>query len=242
MTINQSEIKVGNITAILIRKKIKNLHLSVLPPDGRVRVSAPLSMNDDAIKMLIATRLSWIHKQQSKFESQERQTYREYVSGESHYYLGKKYRLEVLYKDERPKVILKGKTKIILSVRPGTDLTKRHKIMQSWYRTELYKFVEAKLPYWEQKIGIHVNELKIKRMKTRWGTCNSRASRIWLNLELAKKPPQCIEYVLVHEMIHFLENKHNDSFRKYMDRYYPNWKYIRDELNKNPLAFEVWEF
>lgn len=242
MTINQTEIKVGGITATLIRKQIKNLHLSVLPPDGKVRVSAPQSMSDDAIKMLIATRLAWIKKQQNKYRTQERQTPREYVSGETHYYFGKGYRLEVLYENQPQRVYIKGKSKIVVSVRPGADKEKRKQIMQAWYRRELESFIAGKLSYWEDKIGVHVKELKIKRMKTRWGTCNSKVGRIWLNTELAKKAPQCIEYVLVHEMIHLLVTKHNDIFKQHMDRFFPKWQYTRDELNKSPLAYEVWDY
>lgn len=226
----------------VVRKPIKNLHLSVLPPLGRVRVSAPLAMKDDAIRILLATRLSWIKKQKAKFETQERQTPREYISGESHYFLGKRYRLEVVFEDKPPQAKLNGKSKIVLHVRPSSGLAKREEVMLEWYRDQLKTLLNELLPKWQEKIGVRVKDWGIKRMKTRWGTCNQKAGRIWLNLELAKKPFACIEYVVVHELLHLIEKKHNGIFVDLMTKHLPKWRGIKEELNRFILSHEEWKY
>jgi len=213
-----------------------------LPPLGKVRVTAPLAMKDDAIHTLLATRLAWIRKQQIKFESQERQTKREYVSGEGHYFWGKRYRLEVVYENKPSCVSLKGKDKIILSVRPNSSLTKHEQVMMDWYRKELRTVANKLLKHWQKIIGVQVSALGIKRMKTRWGTCNQKASRIWLNLELAKKPEHCLDFIIVHEMTHLLERTHNDRFRAYMDKFIPQWRQYKEELNRTILSHEKWSY
>ena len=235
-------LQVGNIEALIVRKPIKNLHLSVLPPLGKVRVSAPFAMRDDAIRTLLATRLGWIKRQQAKFEGQERQTKREYVSGESHYVWGKRYRLEVIYEDKPYGVNLKGKDKIILSVRPGSNRTKREQIMMDWYRKELRAIASGLIERWQKVIGVQVHKLGIKRMKTRWGTCNQKAGRIWLNLELAKKPEHCLDFIIVHEMTHLLEKRHNDRFKAHLDRLIPRWRQHKEELNRLVLSNENWAY
>jgi predicted metal-dependent hydrolase len=241
MSVNPCILQVGNIEALVVRKPIKNLHLSVLPPIGRVRVSAPLSMKDDAIRTLLATRLRWIKKQQEKFRNQERQTPRDYVSGESHYFWGKRYRLEVVY-DKKPfGVSLKGKGKIILSAPPNSSRTKRKQIMSDWYRSQLRSVAKGLIEKWLKIMGISLNEWGIKRMKTRWGTCNQKAGRIWLNLELVKKPLYCTEYVVVHELLHLVEKKHNDRFVALITKYVPKWKSIKEELNRFILSSENWK-
>lgn len=243
MNTNSCMLEVGNIEALVVRKPIKNLHLSVLPPLGKVRVTAPLAMKDDAIRTLLATRLVWIKKQQKKFEGQERQTRREYVSGESHYLRGKRYRLEVVYENKPSYVsIIKGKDKLILSVRPNSSRTKREQVMMDWYRKELRSVVGALLERWQKTIGIQVNSWGIKRMKTRWGTCTQKAGRIWLNLELAKKPEHCLDFIIVHEMTHLLEKKHNDRFKAYMDKFLPRWRQYKEELNRTILSHERWNY
>lgn len=226
----------------MVRKPIKNLHLSVLPPNGWVRVSAPQHMKDDAIRTLIALRLPWIKKQQAKFAVQERQTKREYVSGESHYFFGKRYRLELIYKNAVPAVTLKGKSNIILQVRPMSPVEKRQEVMLDWYRQELHKVIDDLISKWQKKIGVQTNSWAIKRMKTRWGTCNHERGRILINLELAKKPIACTEYVVVHELLHLIEKKHNDKFVVLMTKYLPKWKGIKGELNSLILSFEEWKY
>jgi len=242
MSTNSCMLQVGSIEALVIRKPIKNLHLSVLPPLGKVRVSAPLAMKDDAIRTLLATRLAWIRKQQAKFEGQERQTRREYVSGEDHYLWGKRCRLEVVYENKPANVSLKGKDKIILSVRPNSNRVKREQVMMDWYRKELRVTASDLVENWQKAIGVQLNAWGIKKMKTRWGTCNQKASRIWLNLELAKKPEHCLEFIIVHEMTHLLEKKHNDRFKAYMDTFIPRWRHHKEELNRTILSHETWGY
>jgi len=227
---------------LVVRKAIKNLHLAVLPPNGWVRVSAPQAMKDDAIRTLLAVKLSWIKKQQAKFAAQARQTPREYVSGESHYYLGHRYRLEVLYKDKPARVELYGKNKIVLRVRPGSGLEKRQQVVLDWYRAELRALISELLPKWQERIGVRAAAWGIKRMKTRWGTCSHKAGRIWLNLELAKKPVSCIEYVVVHELLHLIEKKHNENFVNLMTKYLPKWRSEKQELNRFILSHEEWNY
>jgi len=242
MSTNSSLLQIGAMEVLVIRKPIKNLHLSVLPPDGKVRVSSPIRMNDNAIRTLIATRIPWIRKQKAKFAGQLRQTPREYVSGEDHYFFGQRYRLEILIKDEPPKVFLKGKNKIVLQVRPEATLEKREEVMLDWYRKELKNVSGELLKKWQNKIGVRANLWGIKKMKTRWGTCNQKTSHIWLNLELIKKPKNCIEYVVVHELLHLIEKKHNDRFVALLDQYLPKWHAEKEELNRFILSHESWAY
>ena len=237
-----SYLQLGSVEVLVIRKPIKNLHLSVLPPAGRVRVTSPEHMKDDAIRTLIATRLPWIKRQQGKFAGQERQTKRDYVSGESHYFFGKRYRLELVYKDEAPAVFLKGKNKIVLQVRHKSPVAKRHEIMTEWYRKQLRPVVENLITKWQKKIGAETSYWGIKQMKTRWGTCNHKRARILINLELAKKPLTCAEYVVIHELLHVVEKKHNDKFVRLMAEHIPKWRSIKDDLNGFMLSHEEWKY
>lgn len=235
-------LQLGSIEALIVRKLVKNLHLSVLPPMGKVRVTAPEGMKDDAIRTLLATRLPWIKKQQEKFKGQARQTERKYISGESHYFFGKRYRLEVVYKDAAPVITLKGKSKIVLQVRPNSSIEKRSDLMMQWYRNELQPVADKLMAKWQKKIGVEVKHWGIKRMKTRWGTCNHKAGRILLNLELAKKPLACLEYVIVHELLHMIEKKHNENFVNMLAKYIPKWRSIKEELNQSMLTHEEWNY
>lgn len=235
-------LQVGNIEALVVRKPIKNLHLSVLPPIGKVRVSAPIAMRDDAIRTLLATRIGWIKRQQEKFRTQERQTPRDYISGESHYYWGKRYRLDVLYEDKPAGVCIKGKERLVLSVRPNSDRGKREQIMLDWYRRELRGVANGLIEQWQRTIGVSLKQCRIKRMKTRWGTCNQKAGRIWLNLELVKKPEHCLEFIIVHEMTHLLERNHNDRFKAHLDRFLPRWRQHKEELKQSILSYERWNY
>lgn len=236
----KSHFKLGTIEVLVVRKPIKNLHLSVMPPSGHVRVSSPEGMSDNAIRTLIATRLPWIKRQQAKFVDQERQTRREYVSGESHYLFGKRYRLVVVYKDATPAVSLKGKSKIILQVRPNSSVTKRREVMAQWYRSQLHPIVEDMFLKWEHKIGVRAKYWGIKQMKTRWGTCNHSNGRILINLELVKKPMRCLEYVVVHELLHLIERKHDERFVGLLSEHLANWQSIKEELNSFMLSHEEW--
>jgi len=242
MNTNRSLLHVGDIKAIVFRKPIKNLYLSVLPPDGKIRISAPLHVKNDVLKMFLASKISWIKKQKEKFISQERQTVREYVSGEDHYFLGKRYRLTVMQKNETPKVNIKGKNKIILQIRPHSDVKKREEILLLWYRNQLKTVADGLFKKWQRKIGVRPSSWHIRRMKTRWGSCNYKTKRIWLNLELIKKPLAYIEYIIVHELVHLIEEKHNQNFIRLMDKYLPNWRLLKENLNRFILACEKWKY
>jgi len=224
----------------VVRKEIKNLHLGVYPPDGRVRVAAPLLISDDAVRLAVIGKLGWIRRQRAKYEAQPRQSQRQMVSGESHYFLGRRYRLRVQQRDSPPRVALRGKTAIEIFVRPEATAEQRRALLQRWYRERLKALIPPLLEKWQQALGVQAADWGIKRMKTRWGTCNIKARRVWFNLELAKKPEQCLEYVVAHELMHLLERHHDDRFTALMDRHLTNWRQLRSELNQAPLAHEHW--
>jgi predicted metal-dependent hydrolase len=235
-------ISVSDVVVDVVRKDIKNLHLAVYPPDGRVRVAVPLLIDDEAVRLAVISKLAWIKRQQAMFQGQERQSAREYVSRESHYYWGDRYLLNVAYHDAPPQVVVRNKTTLDLFVRPGSDTVRRERALQEWYRQQLKAAIPPLIAKWEAIVGVDVAEWRVKRMKTKWGTCTIEARRIWLNLELVKKPPQCLEYIIVHEMVHLLERLHSDRFVAYMDEFMPQWRLFRDELNQAPLAHETWEY
>jgi len=222
-----------------VRKAIKNLHLGVYPPSGRVRVAVPMLIDDEVVRLAVISKLGWIRRKQKTLAEQPRQSQREMVTGESHYFQGRRYRLRVIEHNSPPRVALKGKA-LALYVRPGADTTRREVILNEWARRELKILLPELIAKWESIIGVQVAEWGIKKMKTRWGTCNVTARRIWLNLELAKKPPQCLEYILVHEMIHLLERHHNDRFKDFMNSFMPQWRLYKAELNRAPLGHEAW--
>lgn len=235
------QIKLGNITVDVVQKDIKNLHLSVYPPTGSVRIAAPLRMNIDVIRVYAISKLSWIKKQQKKLAGQQRETPREYLTRESHYYLGKRYLLKVIEVNAVPKVEL-DHNKIILYVRPGANKAKRQQILESWYRERLKEIAYTQIKKWQKTLKVSINEFAIRKMKTKWGTCNIDAKRVWLNLELAKKPEHCIEYIVVHELVHLLERHHNEKFIAYMNQFLPQWRHIKSELNKLPVSHVDWNY
>ena len=240
------EVKILNINSQLsidvVRKNIKNMHLAVYPPTGRVRIAAPLRINDEAVKLFAISKISWIRKHQRNFEGQDRQPAKQFKERESHYFLGKRYLLRVIEEDSTPKVIFKTKTYIDLCVKPGSNVLQKQVVMNEWYRAELKKILQPLIEKWEKRIGVSLEDWQVKQMKTKWGTCNIEKRRIWLNLELAKKPVNCIEYIIVHEMIHLLERHHNERFLMLMDKLMPQWKFYRDELNKLPISHSDWEY
>ena len=242
MNTNKHSITVNDIEIQIVRKDIKNLHLAVYPPDGHVRVSVPLHVSDDNVRLAVISRLSWIKKQQGHFQKQARQSKRDMVSGESHYLWGKRYRLEVVKRWGAHQVEIKNHNWLRLYVQPNTSVYNRYRLLNEYYRSEIKKRIPALLNKWEPILGEYNIECKIKKMKTKWGSCNISERRIWLNLELAKKPPECLEYILVHEMIHLKERLHNENFRAYMDKYLPKWQLYRDMINQAPLAHEDWVF
>jgi hypothetical protein len=235
------QIELGNIKIDVELKNIKNIHLSVYPPNGKVKISAPERMDLDTIRVFTISKLKWIKKQQEAFKNQERETPREYLTKESHYFKGKRYLLKVIELNAKPKVILKH-SEIELYIRPNATIEKRKQILDEWYRAELKKIVPKMIEKWEKKIGVKSNEFGIKKMKTKWGTCNIKAKRIWLNLEIAKKPFECLEYIIVHELVHLLERGHNKRFVKYMNEFMPKWRFYREELNRLPFSHVDWNY
>tara|TARA_R110002074_G_scaffold234473_1_gene406301 strand:- start:243 stop:971 length:729 start_codon:yes stop_codon:yes gene_type:complete len=241
MNIETRQITVGGLRVDVVRKPIKNLHLGVYPPHGRVRVAAPLTVSDEAVRLAVVTRMGWIKRQRVKFEMQSRQSERSYVSGESHYFLGQRYRLALIEGARAGHVHVRNSRSLELHVRAGSNRAVRERVFLAWYRNELRHRAAPLVEKWAAEMQIPLPACGIKRMKTKWGTCNIEAQRIWLNLELVKKPTQCLEYIVVHEMTHFSERQHSDRFVALMDRMLPQWRLIRDELNAEPLSHEDWD-
>jgi len=240
MTTETHNFTVSGIKVEVVRKDIKNLHLGVYPPHGRVRVAAPLVVNDEAVRLAVIDKLGWIKRQKAKFNEQPRQTQREMVNGESHYFLGRRYRLRVHEHDAPARVAVRGIASLDLFVRPGTSAVQREAILLRWHREQLKTLIPPLLEKWQTILGVQVADWGIKKMKTKWGSCNPAARRVWLNLELAKKSPQCLEYILVHEMVHLLERHHNDHFTELMNKFMPQWRLYREELNRSALGHEEW--
>ncbi|OGT34154.1 MAG: metal-dependent hydrolase [Gammaproteobacteria bacterium RBG_16_51_14] len=242
MSTERAEIRVRGLAVQIVRKDIKNLHLGVYPPNGRVRVAVPLGVNNHAVQLAVIGKLGWIKRKRAMFATQERQSPREYVTGESHYFLGQRYRLNVVTRDGTAAVVIRNNRTIDLFVRKGSDTAYRERVFLAWYRRQLKKMIPSLIQKWEVIVGVKVREWCVKKMKTKWGSCNGKAHRIWLNLELAKKSVQCLEYILVHEMVHILERHHNDRFKLLMDEFMPQWRLHRDELNRAPLGQETWSY
>lgn len=242
MVTEKHAIKVRDISVEVVRKDIKNLHVGVYPPNGRVRVATPRRLNDEAVRLAVISRLGWIRRQQKEFDQQVRQSRREMVTGESHYYQGRRYLLDVVEHDGLASVRIANNTRLELRIRPGASRDVREAVLLRWYRRRLREQIQPLLSKWEPKVGVEVAEVRIKKMKTCWGTCTSEARRIWLNLELIKKPVNCLEYILVHEMVHLLERHHDDRFRNLMNRLMPQWQLYREVLNSAPLGYEQWRY
>jgi predicted metal-dependent hydrolase len=236
------KMKVGGLVVTVVRKNIKNLHVAVYPPNGWVRVATPMQVNDQAVRTAVASRLGWIRRQQKKLVGQERQSQREYVSRESHYFFGRRYLLHVIYHDGGGRISMDGRNCIDLYVPFGAGRRKRERVLQEWYRKELKVLIPSVVARWEKTMGLKVTEWGVKKMKTRWGTCNPSARRIWINLELAKKPVQCLDYIVLHEMVHLLERHHDERFIDHMDEFLPRWRSLRDLLNSFPLRHEKWVY
>lgn len=235
------QIELGNISIDVELKDIKNIHLSVYPPTGRIRIAAPSKMDLDTIRVFAISKMQWIRKQQTILLNQERESPREYLELESHYFLGERYLLRITERNSPP-ILEKDHKFFHLSIRPESSEAKRQEIVENWYRTELKQLITQLLPKWEKIIGVECHSFGVKKMRTKWGTCNPDAKRIWLNLELAKKPVECIEYIIVHELVHLLERSHNAQFVKYMDEFMPKWRYHRDILNRLPFSHVDWSY
>jgi hypothetical protein len=235
-------MEISGIRVEVVRKAIKNLHIGVYPPNGRVRVAVPARMSDDAVRLAVVGKLAWIKRHQIRFANQERQSPREYVTGETHFFKGKCYRLNVVHQDGPAKVAISRNGIIDLHLPADSDAAWRERVLYEWYRCRLKEQIPELLAKWEEIVGVQSAEWGVKRMKTRWGTCNIKARRIWINLELIKKPIHCLEYIIVHELVHLLEQRHNDRFAAFMDRFMPLWKQYRQELNQAPLVHGEWEY
>jgi predicted metal-dependent hydrolase len=236
------QICVDGIDVQVVRKDIKNLHLAVYPPDGQVRVAVPYHVNDDNVRLAVVSKLSWIKRQQRELREQPRQTQRSFISGECHFYFGKRCRLEVIEGPGKHEVKFLQSGKLKMFVRKGTEVSGKERLLNEWYRRELKKCVPELIDKWHPIVGKKISGFGIKRMKTKWGSCNIDKKFVWLNLELAKKSPRCLEYILVHELVHLHERHHNEHFKDLMDRFLPNWRESREVLKRAPLGNEDWVY
>jgi len=236
-----SRIDLGDIPVDVIRKDIKNIHLSVNPPDGQVRISAPERMSMDAVRVFAISKIGWIRKQQQKMHEQKRETPREYLERESHYVWGKRHLLTIQVVEATP-VVRRRPGKLILQVRPRADEKTRQALLDDFYRELIKHEAPAIISKWEPVLGVQVKRLFVQHMKTKWGSCNPVAGTIRLNTDLAKKPMECLEYIVVHEMAHLIEPTHNANFTDLMDRFLPLWRQHRDQLNRLPVRYEKWSY
>jgi predicted metal-dependent hydrolase len=234
-----TRLNLGEIAVDVVFKNIKNIHLGVYPPTGHVRIAAPSRMNLDTIRVFAISKLGWIKQQRKKLREQERETPREYLDRESHYVWGKRYLLQVMENEAPAGVELKHR-KIFLRVRPGTGEDRKRAIVDAWYRAQLKTAVPSLIARWEPLLGVKVERFFVQKMKTKWGSCNTGSKTIRLNTELAKKPSECLEYIVVHEMLHLIVRRHDDRFISLMDRHLPGWRTVRQTLNATPLAHANW--
>ena len=242
MTTESRFLIVSGVRVEVVRKRIKNLHLGVYPPDGRVRIAAPLGMSEDAVRVALVRKLGWIRRQQVRYRRQERESARELVSGESHYFLGRRYRLEIVEDGAAGTIVLRRQSMMSLHVRSEWDRARREKALYAWYRARLREAAEPLVARWSRKLGVTVAFWGIKKMKTKWGSCIAPRRRVWLNVELAKKPPECLDYLVVHELGHLVARHHDERFQELMDRHLPRWRDLRKLLNEAPLANEAWRY
>jgi len=232
-------ITIGDIVIDLTRKEVKHVHLSVHPPHGRVTLVAPTKTRPDVARAYAVSKLTWIRNQQAKLREQARETPRQFVERESHYLWGRRYLLTVLERDAKPSV-KHDHRRITLAVRPGSDQAKRQAVMNQWHRSLLHGVIPPLIRKWERKLNVTVSAYFLQRMKTKWGSCNHRVGNIRLNTELAKKPKDLLEYVIVHEMVHLIEPTHSERFVSILTKHFPSWREARAELNELPLGAEVW--
>lgn len=240
MTTESSRLIVAGIPVEVVRKDIRNLHLGVYPPHGLVRVAAPLVISEDAVRLAVIDKLAWIKQQRRQFQGQPRQSRREMINGESHYFQGRRYRLTLRERDVPPRVTLRGLGTLELQVRPDATADQREALLQRWYRDQLRWALPPLLDTWQNTLEVELAGWGIRRMKTRWGGCNPQARRVWFNLELAKKPPQCLEYIVVHELSHLRVRRHDAEFVALLDRHLPTWRSLKALLAREPLGHETW--
>ena len=234
-----TRLDLGGVTVDVERKDIKNVHLSVYPPTGRVRIAAPTRMSMDTIRVFAISKLGWIRRQQGKVLSQARETPREYLERESHYVWGKRYLLKIVDHHGAPSVELTPRW-LVLKLRPGTPEARRFAVLEDWYRGLLKAAVPPLIAKWEPLLGVKVDRVFVQRMKTKWGSCSAETRGIRVNTDLARKPPECLEYIVVHEMAHLVAPTHSTRFVEIMDRAMPSWRHLRDQLNRLPVRHEDW--
>ena len=226
----------------LVRKNIKNVHLSVLPPEGRVRLSAPFTMSEDSARLAVVTRWGWIKKKQNEYANQRRETQRDYVDGETHYFDGHKYLLSVTEGSVKASVKVRGNGRIELCCGQDASREARQKAFDTFYRSHLHTLIETKIAQFCSELSVAAPTVRIQRMRTKWGSCSAASQRILINLEMAKKPAACVEYILAHELVHLRVRHHNEEFKALLERIMPDWSHRRDILNSYPLAYDEWVY
>jgi predicted metal-dependent hydrolase len=234
-----AKIQLAEISISVKRKDIKNVHLSVHPPDGRVTLVAPSGTRLEVARAYAITKLSWIREQKKKLESQAREPPRQFIERESHFLWGRRHLMTIVYRETKPFVSVDHK-RIHLTVRPGSDAIKRAEVIHEWHKSLLHDVVPQFIMKWERNLKVKVTSYFLQRMKTKWGSCNHKAGHIRLNTELVKKPKDLLEYVIVHEMAHIKEPTHNERFIAILQEHYPTWYEARAELNELPLTAEIW--
>jgi predicted metal-dependent hydrolase len=236
-----TQINLGGIAVDVVQKDIKNIHLSVNPPNGHVRISAPMRMDIDTIRVFAIAKLGWIKSQQKKMREQVRETPREYLDRESHYVWGKRYLLKLEANEAAPEVELKH-SRMILRIRHGASKEKKQGVLEAWYREQIKAALPPLLVKWERLLGVNAGRCFVQKMRTKWGSCSYKTGNVRLNTDLAKKPPECLEYILVHELVHLLEPTHNQHFIALMDQFMPKWKFYKEQLNRLPVRHEDWGY
>jgi predicted metal-dependent hydrolase len=239
MSTTSAYLTVGGIDVDVVYKEIKNLHIGVYPPIGRVRVAAPERLDEDQVRLAVVNRLPWIKRQREQLQAAQRQSIREMITGESHYVWGSRLRLKVVERPRRAQIEVEG-DRLLLYIPEGTSTERRRELLQLWYRNQLREAIPPVIAKWEHQVSVTVPKWSIRRMKTKWGSCNRQTGHIWFNVELAKKHPDCLEYLAVHEMTHLLERGHGERFTKLMDKNMADWRARRDLLNQSPLGHEQW--
>jgi len=236
-----TRLQLGDLEVDVVLKQIKNVHLSVHPPTGRVRIAAPSRMDMNTIRAFAISKLGWIRRHQKQLQTQEREAARDYVERETHYVWGHRHLLQIEPTAGRSGIEVQHST-IVMRVGPETSTRRRHALMQAWYRRLLKEAIAPLCARWAPIVGVEPKAVAVWRMKTRWGSCSPRRKTVRVNLELVKKPPKCLEYILVHELVHLLEPTHNERFIKHLDRLLPHWRQLRAELNQAPLGHVTWEY
>jgi predicted metal-dependent hydrolase len=242
MNIERANISVSGIPVQIERKRIANLHLGVYPPNGRVRIAVPLAVTNDAARLAVVRKLPWVKRQRAAFAKQQRQTAREMISGETHYLFGRHYRMRAVASDGPASIRIINNSVVELRIAKDATQAHRQRVIQAWYRDELTQRMAPFVTKWEAALGVKANDVRIKRMKTKWGSCTIEAGRIWLNLELAKKPEACLDYLVLHELAHLIEPNHSDKFIRLLDKHLPVWRQVRKVLNHAPLAHDEWGY